>query len=72
MGKLKKRNLSKLNKKSIISESGNEKIALAELVTIFDEEAYKICRNRQLAKLIALNALQEYVLKNTKNITIDL
>ncbi len=72
MGKLKKRNLSKLNKKSIISESGNENIALAELVTIFDEEAYKICRNRQLAKLIALNALQEYVLKNTKNITIDL
>ena len=72
MGKLKRRNLVSRNKKSIISESGKENIALDELVTIFNEEAYKICRNRQIAKLIALKTLQEYVLKYTKNLTIVL
>ncbi len=72
MRKLKRRNLVSRNKKSIISESGKENIALDELVTIFNEEAYKICRNRQIAKLIALNTLQEYVLKHTKNLTIIL
>ncbi|MCP4268158.1 MAG: hypothetical protein GY777_21720 [Candidatus Brocadiaceae bacterium] len=72
MRKLKRRNLVSRNKKSIISKSGKENIALDELVTIFNEEAYKICRNRQIAKLIALNTLQEYVLKHTKNLTIIL
>ena len=72
MRKLKRRNLVRRNKKSNISESGKENIALDELVTIFNEEAYKICRNRQIAKLIALNTLQEYVLKYTKNLTIVL
>ncbi len=72
MRKLKKRNLVGRNKKSIIPESGKENIALAELVTIFNEEAYKICRNRQIAQLVALNTLQEYVLKHTKNLTIVL
>ncbi len=72
MRKLKRRNLVSRNKKCIISETGKENIALDELVTIFNEEAYKICRNRQIAKLIALNTLQEYVLKNTKNLTIVL
>ncbi len=72
MRKLKKRNLVRRNKKSIIPESGKENIALAELVTIFNEEAYKICRNRQIAQLVALNTLQEYVLKHTKNLTIVL
>jgi hypothetical protein len=72
MRKLKRRNLVRCNKDSIISEPGKENIALDELVTIFNEEAYKICRNRQIAKLIALNTLQEYVLKYTKNLTIVL
>ncbi len=72
MRKLKKRNIVRRNKKSIIPESDKEYIALAELVTIFNEEAYKICRNRQIANLVALNTLQEYVLKYTKNLTIVL
>ncbi len=72
MRKLKRRNLVRRNKKSIITESDMENIALSELVTIFDEEAYKICKNRKIAKLIALNTLQEYVLKYTKNLTIVL
>ncbi len=51
------------NKVGTKSECGKEDISLADLVTIFDEEAYKICRNRQMAKLIALETIQEYVKK---------
>ncbi len=72
MRKLKRKNSGRHSKKSIVPESGKENITFAELVTIFYEEAYKICRNKQIAKLIALNTLQEYVLKNTKNLTIIL
>ncbi len=72
MRKLKRRNHRRYNKKSTIQETGKKKIELAELVTIFNEEAYKICRNRQIANLIALKTLQEYVLKHTKNLTIIL
>ncbi len=60
------------NKNRTIPESGKENIVLSELVTIFNEEAYKICKNRRLSKLVALKTLQEYVLKHTKNLTIVL
>ena len=60
------------SKVSTQSECGKENIVLADLVTIFNEEAYKICRNKQMAKLIALKALQEYVKKNTKDLKIIL
>ncbi|MBC8550734.1 MAG: hypothetical protein H8D23_13910 [Candidatus Brocadiales bacterium] len=72
MGKLKRRNLLLHNKINNTSECGNENIALADLVTIFNDEAYKICRNRQMAKLIALKTLQEYVKRNTNDIKIIL
>ena len=55
--KLKKRNLIVHNKVSTKSECGKESILLADLDTIFNEEAHKICRNRQMAKLIALKTL---------------
>lgn len=72
MKKLKRRNLVVHNKISTKLECGKENIALADLVTIFNEEAYKICRNRQMATLIALKALQEYVKKNTNDLKIIL
>ncbi|MGR3292790.1 MAG: hypothetical protein ACUZ9M_02080 [Candidatus Scalindua sp.] len=72
MKKLKRRNLVVHNKISTELECGKENIALADLVTIFNEEAYKICRNRQMAKLIALKTLQEYVKKNTNDLKIIL
>ena len=72
MNKLKRRNMIGHSKISTKSKRGNKNIALAELVTIFNEEAYKICRNRQMARLIALKALQEYVKKNTNDLTIIL
>jgi hypothetical protein len=45
---------------------------LADLVTVFTEEAYKICKNGQIARLIALKSLQEYVKRNTDNMKIVL
>ncbi len=72
MGKLKRRNVIFHNKISNKSECSKENIAFADLVTIFNDEAYKICRNRQMAKLIALKTLQEYVKRNTKDINIIL
>ena len=68
--KLKKRNLIVHNKVSTKSECNTESISLADLDTIFNEEAYKICRNRQMTKLIALKTLQEYVKKNTNDLKI--
>ena len=70
MRKLNKRNLILHNKISTKSALGRDNIALADLVRIFNEEAYKICRNRQMAKLIALKTLQEYVKKNTRDLSI--
>ncbi len=72
MKKLKRRNVILRNKKSTKSECGKGNIALADLVTIFDNEAYKICKNRQIAKLIALKTLQEYVKRNTDDLKIIL
>jgi len=70
MRKLNKRKLILHKKISTKSALGRDNIALADLVTIFNEEAYKICRNRQMAKLIALKTLQEYVKKNTRDLSI--
>jgi hypothetical protein len=72
MGKLKRRNLLLHNKINTGSECGNRNITLADLITIFNDEAYKICRNRQMAKIIALKTLQEYVKRNTNDIKIIL
>ncbi len=60
------------NKISTTAEFNENSIALADLVTIFTEEAYKICKNGQIARLIALKSLQEYVKRNTDNIKIVL
>ncbi len=82
MRKLKSKNLTRSyprqtrrgehNKISTTAECNENNIALADLVTIFTEEAYKICKNGQIARLIALKSLQEYVKRNTDNIKIVL
>ncbi len=55
---------------STTAEFNGNNITLADLVTVFTEEAYKICKNRPIARLIALKSLQEYVKRNTDNIKI--
>ena len=71
MRRLKSKNLAR-SYQGPTSCGKHNKIALADLVAIFTEEAYKICENRQIARLIALKSLQEYVKKNTDNIKIVL
>jgi hypothetical protein len=71
MRRLKSKNLARSYQRPTRCGEHN-KIALADLVTIFTEEAYKICKNRQIARLIALKSLQEYVKRNTDNIKIVL
>ena len=46
------------NKISTTAKFNEINIALADLVTIFTEEAYKICKNGQIARLIALKSLR--------------
>ncbi|ODS32470.1 MAG: hypothetical protein SCARUB_02414 [Candidatus Scalindua rubra] len=48
------------------------KMTLMDLITLFTEEAYKICKNKQMANLIALKSLQEFIKKNAKGIKIVL
>ncbi len=60
------------NKINTTAKCNENNIALADLVTIFTEEAYKICKNGQIARLIALKSLQEYVKRNTDDIKIVL
>ena len=62
----------KHNRISTTAEFNENNIALADLVEVFTEEAYKICKNGPIAKLIALKSLQEYVKRNTDNIKIVL
>lgn len=82
MRRLKSRNLARsysrqtrcgeYNKISATAEFNEKNIALADLVAVFTEEAYKICKNGQIARLIALKSLQEYVKRNTDNTKIVL
>jgi hypothetical protein len=60
------------NKINTTAEFNKINIALVDLVAVFTEEAYKICKNGQIARLIALKSLQEYVKRNTDNIKIVL
>ena len=62
----------KHNRISTTAEFNGNNIALADLVAVFTEEAYKICKNGQIARLIALKSLQEYVKRNTDNMKIVL
>lgn len=63
---LKKR---KLKRKNTLKQS-DTKFTIMDLVTIFSDEAYKICKNKALSNSIALESLMDYVKKHVKNITI--
>ena len=43
-----------------------------DLIAIFTVEAEKICKNKTIANLIALESLRDYVRKNVSNIKIVL
>jgi len=48
----------------------NEGLTLMDLVEIFTDEAGKICKNKTVANLIALELLKDYIKKHVGNIKI--
>jgi hypothetical protein len=44
---------------------------IMDLVTIFSDEADKVCANKRIANLIALEALNDYVKGHVNNIKIS-
>ena len=72
MGKLKRRKRFCHESISTAGVCDKKYIVLEDLVTIFTEEAYKICKNSQIAKIIAVKSLQEYIKMNTEDMKIVL
>ncbi len=54
------------------SRQNNGRFTLMDLITIFTDEANKICKNKDVANLIALESLRDYIRKNVSNIKIVL
>jgi hypothetical protein len=50
----------------------NGRFTLMDLIAIFTDEAEKICKNKTIANLIALESLRDYIKKNVSNIKIVL
>ncbi len=50
----------------------NGRFTLMDLIAIFTDEAEKICKNKDIANLIALESLRDYIKKNVSNIKIVL
>ena len=46
------------------------KFTLMDLVTVFMDEAYKICKDRTMANSIALDSLRDYIKKHVNNINV--
>lgn len=63
---LKKKNIKRKN----TLKQRDTKFTIMDLVKIFSDEAYKICKNKALANSIALESLMDYVRKHVKNINI--
>ena len=63
---LKKKNIKRRN----TLKQRDTKFTIMDLVKIFSDEAYKICKNKALANSIALESLMDYVRKHVKNINI--
>ncbi len=50
----------------------NGRFTLMDLIAIFTDEAEKICKNKTIENLIALESLRDYIKKNVSNIKIVL
>ncbi len=59
-----------LKKKNTARQCYNKEFTLMDLVKIFTDEAGKICKNKTVANLIALESLKEYIKKHVGNMEI--
>jgi hypothetical protein len=59
-------------KRKNTARQNNGRFTLMDLIAIFTDEANKICKNKNIANLIALESLRDYIRKNVSNIKIVL
>ncbi len=59
-------------KRKNTARQNNGRFTLMDLIAIFTDEANKICKNKDIANLIALESLRDYIRKNVSNIKIVL
>ena len=65
-------NTMTVNRLDINSENHyNAHFTVMDLVSVFEDEAYRICMNKRVAHLIALDALNDYVKGHVNNINIS-
>ena len=67
--------LSSKNKESLNRNAAlrhNPQYTMMDLVAIFTDEADKVCTNKDIANLIALESLNDYVKGKVSNIKFDL
>jgi hypothetical protein len=65
-------NTMTINRLEINSENHlNEHFTVMDLVSVFEDEAYRICMNKRVAHLIALGALNDYVKGHVNNVKIS-
>ena len=65
-------NTMTINRLEINSENQhNAHFTVMDLVSVFEDEAYRICMNKRVAHLIALDALNDYVKGHVNNIKIS-
>jgi hypothetical protein len=59
-----------LKKKKTARQCYNKKFTLMDLLKIFTDEADKICENKAIANLIALESLRDYIENHVSNIKV--
>lgn len=57
--------------KADIENWPNTHFTIMDLVSVFEEEAYKVCSNKRIAHLIALEAINDYVEGHVNNVKIS-
>jgi len=61
---------TRLGKINLVSQHYRIGLTLMDLVTIFMDESNAICKNKSIAKEIALESLRDYIKKNVSNVKI--
>lgn len=54
-----------------LENHNNTHFTIMDLVTVFADEADKVCANKRIANLIALEALNDYVKGHVNNVRIS-
>lgn len=65
-------NSVKYNKQlsSVIVSYNNKTFTLMDLLSLFTEESYKICKHKTIASMIALETTREYLTNHVDNVQV--